>query len=141
LVDVPRDRAALRPLEVRLGDLAVLEHRDALLADVDRDQQLALRGRQRRAARRRAAPRRALLALRRTAIGPRLVLLLRGSGLRLGLGLTLGRGVRAGAGALAAAPSAVAAAALLLRRIGRARLGRVGGYGVGSWRSGPRVNR
>src|SRR5205823_2376798 len=52
LVDVPRDRAALGALEVDLGDLAVLEDGDALLADVDRDEQLALRGRERRATRR-----------------------------------------------------------------------------------------
>ena len=36
-VDVAGDRAALRPLEVDLGDLVVLEHGDALLARVDRD--------------------------------------------------------------------------------------------------------
>ena len=52
-VDVPRDRAALGALEVHLGDAIVLEDRDALLADVDRDEQLALRRRQRRPARRR----------------------------------------------------------------------------------------
>ena len=51
-VDVPGDRAALGPLEVDLGDAIVLDHRDALLADVDRDQQLALGGRKRRPARR-----------------------------------------------------------------------------------------
>ena len=45
-VDVPGDRAPLGPLEVDLGDTIVLDHGDALLADVDRDQQLALRGRQ-----------------------------------------------------------------------------------------------
>ena len=55
LVDVPGDRAALGPLEVDLGDAIVLEDGDALLGDVDRDEQLALRGRQRRAARRLAA--------------------------------------------------------------------------------------
>ena len=54
-VDVPGDRAALGPLEVDLGDAVVLEQRDALLADVDRDQELALRLRQRRAPRRPAA--------------------------------------------------------------------------------------
>ena len=54
-VDVAGDRAALGPLEVDLGDLVVLEHGDALLAGVDRDEQLALRLRQRRALRRRAA--------------------------------------------------------------------------------------
>ena len=53
-VDVPGDRAALGPLEVDLGDLVVLEHGDALLARVDRDDELALRLRQRRALRRRA---------------------------------------------------------------------------------------
>ena len=63
-VDVAGDRVALRPLEVDLGDLVVLEHGDALLAGVDRDQQLALRLRQRRALRRRAAAR-----LRRAARG------------------------------------------------------------------------
>ena len=54
-VDVPGDRPALGPLEVHLGDPVVLDHGDALLADVDRDQQLALRGGQRRPARRLAA--------------------------------------------------------------------------------------
>src|SRR5262249_22049525 len=58
LVDVPGDRAALRALEVDLGDAAVLEDGDALLGDVDRDEQLALRRRQRGAAGRLAAPRR-----------------------------------------------------------------------------------
>ena len=47
---LPGDRAALGPLEVDLGDAVVLEHGDALLADVDRDEQLALRGRERGAA-------------------------------------------------------------------------------------------
>ena len=54
-VDVARDRALLGPLEVDLGDLVVLEDGDALLADVDGDEELALRGRQRRTARRLAA--------------------------------------------------------------------------------------
>ena len=54
-VDVAGDRAALRPLEVDLGDAVVLEDRDALLADVDGDQQLALGLRQRRALLRHAA--------------------------------------------------------------------------------------
>ena len=49
-VDVAGDRAALRALEVDLGDPIVLEERDALLADVDRDQELALRLRQGRPA-------------------------------------------------------------------------------------------
>ena len=60
-VDVAGDRAALRPLEVDLGDAVVLDDRDALLADVDGDQELALRLRQRRALLRHAA---ALLARR-----------------------------------------------------------------------------
>ena len=49
-VDVPRDRAALGPLEVHLGNAVVLEQRDALLAHVDADQELALRRGKRRAA-------------------------------------------------------------------------------------------
>ena len=53
-VDVAGDRAALGPLEIHLGDAVVLEHRDALLAGVDGDEQLALRLRQRRALRRAA---------------------------------------------------------------------------------------
>src|SRR5207244_3628248 len=44
LVDVAGDRAAFGPLEVDLGDLVVLEHRNTLLADVDGDEELALRG-------------------------------------------------------------------------------------------------
>ena len=50
-VDVAGDRALLGPLEVDLGDALVLDHGDALLAGVDRDQELALRLRKRRAAR------------------------------------------------------------------------------------------
>ena len=49
-VDVAGDRAVLRALEVDLGDDAVLDHGDALLAGVDRDEQLALRLRERRTA-------------------------------------------------------------------------------------------
>ena len=48
LVDVARDRAPSRALEVDLGHDAVLEHGDRLLRDVDGDQKLALRFRQRR---------------------------------------------------------------------------------------------
>ena len=51
-IDVACDRAALGPLEVHLGDPIVLDHRDTLLTDVDRDQELALRGGQRRPPRR-----------------------------------------------------------------------------------------
>ncbi len=54
-IDVARDRALLGPLEIDLRDPAVLEDRDALLTGVDRDQQLALGFRQRRAARGAAA--------------------------------------------------------------------------------------
>ena len=63
-VDVPGDRAPLRALEVDLGDAVVLEDRDALLADVDRDEQLALRGGQRRAPGRCAPAGRASAGLR-----------------------------------------------------------------------------
>ena len=49
-VDVAGNRAALRPLEVDLGGLAVLEDGDAALADVDGDEQFALRCGKRRAA-------------------------------------------------------------------------------------------
>src|SRR5262249_44328918 len=78
LVDVPCDRTALGPLEVGLGDLAVLEHGDALLAHVDGDEQLALRGRERRGARGGASARRPLLAaLRRAAVPGGLLLLWR----------------------------------------------------------------
>src|SRR6266480_5153077 len=55
-VDVAGDRAALRPLEVDLGGLAVLEDGDAALADVDRDEQFALRCGKRSAALRFPAP-------------------------------------------------------------------------------------
>ena len=75
-VDVAGDRAAFGPLEVDLGDAVVLEHGDALLADVDRDEQLALGLRQRRPALLRAAARlagAALLALARAPAGCRFV--------------------------------------------------------------------
>src|SRR5207247_11009046 len=112
-VDVARDRAALGPLEVDLGDTVVLEHGDTLLADVDGDHELALRGRKRRAPRGRLAPRGALLARGRPPLGSRLVLLRRR--LRLGFGLCLGLGPRRRAGrwALTAAPTAASAAAAL----------------------------
>jgi len=152
-IDVPGDRAAVRPLEVDLGDLAVLKHRDALLTDVDGDEQLTLRGRQRRAPRGLAAAAAALLAAsllplrERLALGLALRLLL-GLALRLLLGLRAGlrpgagglrrrrrlgfrHGLaRSGAGLLAPAPAAAAAAALGLGGIGcsgRAlRAGRMG---------------
>src|SRR5206468_2987225 len=50
-VDVAGDRAALRPFEVDLRDTLVLDDRHTLLADVDRDQELALGCRQRGATR------------------------------------------------------------------------------------------
>src|SRR2546430_783258 len=105
--------APLGPLEIDLGDTVVLEHGDALLADVDGDHELALRGRERRAPRGRLAPRGALLARGRAPLGSRLVLL---RGLRLGFGLCLGLdlGRRAGGGrALPAAPTPATAAAAL----------------------------
>ena len=55
-VDVPRDRAALGPLEVDLGDAVVLEEGNALLTDVDRDEKLALRLGERCSARHLPAP-------------------------------------------------------------------------------------
>src|SRR5258708_16110635 len=50
-VDVAGDRALFRPLEVDLGNDTVLDHGDALLARVDRDQKLSLGLRERRPAR------------------------------------------------------------------------------------------
>src|SRR6185437_13377219 len=61
-IDVAGDRAAFGPLEVDLGDPVVLQHGDPLLADVDRDDQLALRLGERRPARRLAAAAAALVA-------------------------------------------------------------------------------
>ena len=108
-VDVPGDRAPFGALEVDLGDAVVLQHGDALLADVDRDQQLALR--------RRKWPR-----LRRLSAAARLRPLARTRRLRRSGG---GRGARrtstflllplgTGLGRLAGAslPAATAAAAL-----------------------------
>ena len=67
LVDVAGDRPAFGPLEIDLGDASVLEDGDALLGDVHRDEQLALRGRERR------APRHLATAVRRApaAVGRR----------------------------------------------------------------------
>ena len=78
-IDVAGDRPVSRPLEVDLGDDAVLEDGDALLARVDGDEQLALRLRE-RGALRRGAPRRpralaALLSLGRLPCCDRLLLL------------------------------------------------------------------
>ena len=128
-VDVAGDRAALRPLEVDLGDAVVLEDRDALLADVDGDQQLALGLRQRRPLLRHAAAVALLVgaallplaALRLLALAALAALAALSGwarafasgglvGLRLGVGLALG--ACDGAGLLAPASAAVAAAAL-----------------------------
>src|SRR5207244_10079551 len=87
-VDVPGDRAPLRPLEVDLRDAVVLEDGDALLADVDRHEQLALRGGERRAAGRYAATRRGPLRALRLAL--RLLGLRRFRGLRGLLDFRLG---------------------------------------------------
>ena len=108
LVDVAGDRAAFGPLEVDLGDLVVLEHRNTLLADVDGDEELALRGRQRRPARRGSAPLGATAtgALGRLALGTALLLLGR-------VGLGLGRRSRFRL-LLAAAAAAATASALRL---------------------------
>jgi hypothetical protein len=55
LVDVPGDGATAGALEVDLGDDPVLENGDALLAHVNRDENLLADGRQRSLLRRRAA--------------------------------------------------------------------------------------
>ena len=105
-VDVAGDRPALRPLEVHLGDLVVLQHGDALLARVDGHEQLAPRLRQRRALRRLPA---ALLRLARLALG--LLLLVGG---RLGGLSGRGRGPSRGrAGLLLAVPAPARPAAAL----------------------------
>ena len=127
-VDVARDRAALRPLEVDLGDAVVLEHGDALLTDVDGDEELALRLGERRAARGLAAAallRAFALAALRSPLWPCLL----GSRLLFGL-LRLGLGGLAGA----PAPPATAATAPGLRGGRLSRLCDGGlrcGYGLG----------
>src|SRR5438105_3483237 len=126
-VDVPGDRALLRPFEVHLGDAVVLEDGDALLADVDRDAELALRRRKRRAARRHAAARGRTRASGLLALWP--LLLLRLLGARLGaLGGRLGLRLRLllYCGPLGATASAAASAATLgLRRGGAFRRDRL----------------
>ena len=111
-VDVAGDRAALGALEVDLGDAVVLEDRDALLADVDGDQQLALRLRQRGALLRRrggarpAGWRGAPGAGSDVRSGRRALALRRLVGLRLGLLARVGRG--AGGRAALARPASCA---------------------------------
>src|SRR4029453_5669552 len=120
------------PLDVDLGDLVVLEDGDPLLAYVDGDQQLPLRGRQRRAARRRSA---ALLLLSAPA-GALGRLSLRAGLLAGRLGLRLGRGSR-GVRLLLTTPTAAASASALgLRLVARrAPGGRPLGYGLGLGRA------
>ena len=128
LVDVPGDRAALGPLEVDLGDAVVLEHGDPLLGDVDRDEQLALRGRERRAprhlaaaARRASPPVRGSLAVLRGPLG------LRGSrSPLLPLRRLRGRGRVRRLATIPAAATAAAAIGLggLFARLGLGREGR-----------------
>ena len=127
LVDVAGDRAALGALEVDLGGPVVLEDGDALLADVDRDEELALGLGKRRAALRLAAPGLLAGALERWRwAGLRSGCLLLG-----GLGLVFCRGGRARAGRLApVAPAARSASAsfLLCGCLVCARLGGRWGY-------------
>src|SRR5262249_2080954 len=129
LVDVSGDRAPLGALEVDLGNLAVLEHGDALLADVHGDEELTLRLGA-------TAPRRLCspsLALAFAALGGG-VAAARG-GLRLRLGLCLRATVRRLPPAAAASAAAPALALLLF--LGRGRRGRVVDYyGLGCGRSG-----
>ena len=126
-VDVARDRTALGPLEIDLGDLRVLEDRDAALADVDRHEQLALRGGQRRAARRLAAAARWDWSRRRSCrceSSRRCGCFGSAFSFRSGVAPPCG-GAGGRAGLLAApAPAAAAAAALRLGRIGRLGIGR-----------------
>src|SRR6185295_14676421 len=127
-IDVARDGAPLRALEVDLGDSIVLEDCDTLLPDVDRDEELPLRLRQRCAPRGLAAPalRSRTLALatgcRRLALGPR-----PRSGLCLRLGrLSLGLG-----GDRLLRSTTAATATATTSRPGGARLSRfVGGLGA-----------
>ena len=126
-VDVPGDRPPLGPLEVDLGDAVVLEDGDALLADVDRDEQLALRGRERRALLRDAAA--GLVRAALTALRANLLLLL----LRLAASGSVFAAVAAAVAVprlLAALAAAGAAAPLRAGGIGGGRLfpaGRGGG--------------
>ena len=124
-VDVPRDRPPLGPLEVDLGDPVVLEQRDPLLADVDRDQELALRLRKRRPARRlpTALPATSALpsagALSGRALGRRRRLCVGRSSLGR---LLLARPV--GDGGTGLAPPAAASASAAAAPLGRLAVGR-----------------
>ena len=132
-IDVPRDRPALRALEVDLGDTVVFDHGDALLADVDRDQQLTLGGGQRSPSWRLTPTLRPSTSLTgsttiRRALGPlTLLLLLAGSSLRgpFGLAILLAAGLaRCGTFTcrpLASAPAAAASTASIPGGLGLAR--------------------
>ena len=140
-VDVPGDRAALGPLEVDLGDAVVLDDGDALLADVDGDQELALRGRA--AARASAATRRAVALL----VGAAFLALAALGGLallasRFAASARASRrpsrpavGSRDGAGLLA--PPAASAAATALRLATRLPAGVIGRRLVCRWAAQP----
>jgi hypothetical protein len=135
LVDVAGDRAALRPLEIDLRHSAVLEDGDALLGDVDGDEQFTLRRGERCATRHLpSATGRAALPIRRVLpVLLRLALLLHGLAqlpLRGRFGAPRwGRGTVLG---LAAVPAAAAAATAF--RLG----GRVARFGLGRGGCGAR---
>src|SRR5262249_5651971 len=124
-VDVARDRAALGPLEVDLGNASVLQHCDVALAHVDGDDQLALRRGKRCAALRLTAPAGRLVPAALLPLGELAALrLLRRLGLLLPRRvLLLWRSCSGGTGLLASASATAAAAAL--------RLGRIGGFSAG----------
>src|SRR5215216_7200961 len=121
LVDVARDRAALGALEVDLGGSVVLEHGDALLADVDRDEQLALRLRERRPPRWGAATLLLARAWLRGRIPLRLVGLLLGGSLvfRRGAARRTGRLAPVAAAAGSASPPWLGRCGLCARLSGR----------------------
>ena len=131
LVDVAGDRTAAGPLEVDLGDAVVLEHRDTLLAHVDGDEQLTLRGRQGPAgllAAARLGAARALLARSGGLLRPVLLRFRGRPGAAGGRCLGLGRGGRSRrfrGGALPPFPATVSAAA--------PATGRLSALGGGIW--------